>query len=723
MFIATNFAETHSAGASPMRGILLISSRFEKSKRMVADHSQFITIASAFLILRLLLPIGFSSRGPDISDYLRWGTLADGHLYPYINYWSEYPPLFSWSVLGLYRLSTLIPAWQNDPRFWFTVIFTSTLTLFDLGSLSLVYGIGLEIGDKTRALRSATLFAIGFIIAYAASSWYDAVPLFFLLLTLYFALRNRMVWSAVAVAIGFMVKIVPVVIVPVILRRLTRLRDQVTYVVVASVTVLGLMLPFVIVGWPYVLAFFQGIFSRRAWTSIWAVLEGGYSFGAVSPLISRFSPENAGIVQPSSLPWPIIHLAFAGLFLFIYTRRINWRDPMITVAFAGLTVNLFLLWSKGFSGQFAEYAFPFILLLLPSFRGVLYAGSLSFLWVAEWPMALLVVYDITEKPDAYMVWLIMTRTVITIALCLEYARILFPRLPRVLSRASLAVVAISWISVVPVGIALVSAHAQMQLAADPARPAVELIASSDVNTKTIVFASSQTFRRLYPLLRTVGDTRMLPPTDLVPEETRVAWLRDLAAHGPFWFIADEGDTTAIRDEGRNADAWLSNHACKVDAQWAEKIKVSRFVEMNDLPVQIPIGTTFADEIQLADMRLSAQTIRPGGTLCVEFNWESSRVPSGDYTVFVHLINAQGQLVAQSDLTPQGGFAPTSSWKAGSRISDRHGLILPDSLPSGDYTISAGLYRSDNQSPVRVTEGGSLLADASGIVLTQVYVAP
>jgi hypothetical protein len=338
-------------------------------------------------------------------------------------------------------------------------------------------------------------------------------------------------------------------------------------------------------------------------------------------------------------------------------------------------------------------------------------------------MALLVVYDTTEKPDAYMVWLIITRTVIIIALCLEYARILFPRLPRMLSRASLAIVVAGWISIVPVGIALVSSHAQLQIAVDPANPAIDLIANSNTNTKTIVFASSQTFRRLYPLLRTVGDTLMLPPADLVPEDTRAAWLRDLTSHGPFWFIADEGDTIAVRDEGRNADAWLSNRVCKVDAQWAGTTKVSRFVEMNELPIQIDIGTTFANEVQLVDMRMSAQTIRPGGTLCVEFDWQSIGVPSGDYTVFVHLVNPQGQLVAQSDLTPQGGFTPTGSWKAGSRISDRHGLILPDSLSPGDYTISAGLYRSDNQSPVRVTKGGSLLADASGIVLTQVHLAP
>jgi hypothetical protein len=144
--------------------------------------------------------------------------------------------------------------------------------------------------------------------------------------------------------------------------------------------------------------------------------------------------------------------------------------------------------------------------------------------------------------------------------------------------------------------------------------------------------------------------------------------------------------------------------------------------MPDLPVQIALGATFANEVQLEGMHMNAQTIRPGGTLCVELDWQSMGVPSGDYTAFVHLVNDQGQLVAQSDLTPQGGFAPTSSWKADSPISDRHGLILPDDLPPGDYTLHAGLYRSDNQSPVPVTKNGAPLTDGGGIVLTQVHVA-
>ena len=80
---------------------------------------------------------------------------------------------------------------------------------------------------------------------------------------------------------------------------------------------------------------------------------------------------------------------------------------------------------------------------------------------------------------------------------------------------------------------------------------------------------------------------------------------------------------------------------------------------------------------------------------------------------MHVINAAGQLVAQNDMQPHSGFAPTSQWKPGAAITDRHGLILPATLAPGDYTVRVGLYRSDDHTP----------AQPAAIDLTQINVAP
>src|SRR5512141_1213590 len=195
------------------------------------EHQAFLLILAGFLTFRLLLPLGFGSIGPDIYDYMRWGSLADSVLYPYVHYWSEYPPLFGWSAILIYRISTLVPALPEEPRYWFAIVLRLTMTLLDTGSLFLVYGLAQSLGTKSRAVRTAAFFAGGFIIAYAAAGWYDSMPLFFLLLTLYLALRDHYTSSAAAASIGFLVKLVPIILVPVVLRRIDRLRHASGYVI------------------------------------------------------------------------------------------------------------------------------------------------------------------------------------------------------------------------------------------------------------------------------------------------------------------------------------------------------------------------------------------------------------------------------------------------------------------------------------------------------------
>jgi hypothetical protein len=145
--------------------------------------------------------------------------------------------------------------------------------------------------------------------------------------------------------------------------------------------------------------------------------------------------------------------------------------------------------------------------------------------------------------------------------------------------------------------------------------------------------------------------------------------------------------------------------------------------MGAAPIPINTTATFADEIELSGANLSSQQLHSGGTLCVELNWKAIKVPAGDYTVFIHLVNSQGQVVAQTDLPPRGGFAPTSQWKVGSTLADKHGLIVPGNLPGGDYTVQVGLYRSDNQAPIRVTRGEAIMPDAIGVILAKANVVP
>ncbi len=685
-------------------------------RRTFRAHQSFLIVLILFVTFRLAMPFVFRSgsyfveQAPDIGDYLRWGALADSGLFPFVHYWSEYPPLFGWIMIGLYRLSTLLPAWKFDQRLWLAVVLQIALTLCDVGSVILIYVIARRLGSKARAVRTAALFAASFIAAYAASSWFDTAPAFFMLLAVYLALRDQWIGSGVVVGIGIMTKVIPLVVVPLTLRRIAALRPLLRYTVALSITVLVVGLPFFVVRSDFILAFLRSTFNRPTWLSVWALFDGNYQYGVAVPIIERFSAATIGTPPQTQLPWPLINIAFVAIFLFIYTRRADWRKPANSIALGGLTVNLFLLWSKGFSGQFIVYAFPFLVLLMPNLRGVLYTALLSVLWVAEWPLAFMPL----ENQNWFIAWLVLARTAILIALCVEYAAQVFPRVSRAARHTGNAVLLIGWLSVVPVSVLAVNAYTTTALQADAALPGLDVIrAQSNDRATSIAFGQTRLFRRLYPAARDLGEPTLLPIFKHTPEEARLDWLRSIGSRGPFWFISDEGDPTTA-DENRQAETWMTEHACRVDSNNAGSARVSRFIApLNATGSFQTNGAVFNEEIALNGFQLSQSALKPGDGLCVELKWQALKQPAADDTVFVHVINAAGQLVAQNDMQPQSGFAPTSQWQPGATITDRHGVILPTNLPTGDYTIRVGLYRSDDQSSV----------PPGAIDLTKITVAP
>ncbi|GEM_PF-1723018 len=87
---------------------------------------------------------------------------------------------------------------------------------------------------------------------------------------------------------------------------------------------------------------------------------------------------------------------------------------------------------------------------------------------------------------------------------------------------------------------------------------------------------------------------------------------------------------------------------------------------------------------------------PGGAVAVQIDWRDVRPLGGDYTVFVHLDSASGQLAAQQDGPPATGLRPTRQWTPGEVVYDRHGVLLPSDLPPGDYRLNVGLYQGQQR---------------------------
>lgn len=84
-------------------------------------------------------------------------------------------------------------------------------------------------------------------------------------------------------------------------------------------------------------------------------------------------------------------------------------------------------------------------------------------------------------------------------------------------------------------------------------------------------------------------------------------------------------------------------------------------------------------------------VGPGEELELELYWRALEKMGADYTVFVHLIDADGEVVAQHDGQPLKGFYPTSFWDVGDVVRDELNLSLGAAAPVGEYELVVGMY--------------------------------
>ena len=77
---------------------------------------------------------------------------------------------------------------------------------------------------------------------------------------------------------------------------------------------------------------------------------------------------------------------------------------------------------------------------------------------------------------------------------------------------------------------------------------------------------------------------------------------------------------------------------------------------------------------------------------VTLHWHVRHLLLDDWTIFVHLVDENGKLVAQGDSQPLRGTLPTSYWRQGDRLLDLHTLPIPDNLPEGPLYLRVGFYQ-------------------------------
>jgi len=119
---------------------------------------------------------------------------------------------------------------------------------------------------------------------------------------------------------------------------------------------------------------------------------------------------------------------------------------------------------------------------------------------------------------------------------------------------------------------------------------------------------------------------------------------------------------------------------------------------------------FGEQMRLVGYALSEPTVRAGSRLWVTLYWEALKMMDKDYSVFVHLVDDRGVIIAQRDSWPGAGNDPTRDWQVGQVRRDVHRLDVPTPLlAQGPCRIQVGLYdhATGQRLPVYITGGSGI----------------
>lgn len=119
---------------------------------------------------------------------------------------------------------------------------------------------------------------------------------------------------------------------------------------------------------------------------------------------------------------------------------------------------------------------------------------------------------------------------------------------------------------------------------------------------------------------------------------------------------------------------------------AVTLTIGRLTALSNLSAPpVSDGSTFEYGITL----LGYDILNTLGT--IHFYWQArERVPA-NYTLFVHLVDEQGNKLAQADGEPLNGDWPTSAWEPGQAFVDLRHINLPSDLPLDQYSFKVGWY--------------------------------
>jgi hypothetical protein len=237
------------------------------------------------------------------------------------------------------------------------------------------------------------------------------------------------------------------------------------------------------------------------------------------------------------------------------------------------------------------------------------------------------------------------------------------------------------------------------LPAKPVREIVEILNQTVQPVDAVITnspAATEAFAELYKGRASVLglNTGSGPlPADIT---ARLNWI--MTHHRQVWWLPGE-----LPPEKSAVEQTLLATGFRVRNDRFERQRLALFAYPEQLTIADRLTSLNFDVIRLAKVAYTSP-VAAGQALPVELQWQTAAPLAEDYHVFIHLLDRQGRMVAQADGQPGQWTRPTTSWRVGETVVDRHGLWISPEMPAGYYQLRLGLYRPGDGRRLHLPDG-------------------
>lgn len=394
---------------------------------------QLAIVLVVFAVVRIVAAIYFPPRYSEFASFhYPFAALSDFGFYPFVHYWLEYPPLFPWLSVAVYKVCGAFCSVETQEHFRsYCVLLQSIVALFDAANAMLVFLLVRRSANAKSGLFACGAFVCSFALNQADAGFFDSITLFYILLCMELFLRDRRLLSGIALGLGIVTKIMPISLLPAVTRFKWNRASMSRFAFGGAVSILLLWGAFFVIRADYAAMPIRANSVRQPWETVWALMEGQHLFGFLGPVpngeasieidpqvwesinkikdrgnglnpaqyyrvAGRFSPD-LSLYPKTKLSgiYSGIGLLVIGMVGFTWMKLRRLEQPKAFVRYCGCLICIFLLYSKGWSPQFVVLPVAVLLIGFPDWRGALAAAVLLTINYLEMPVWL---FDVQSEP-------------------------------------------------------------------------------------------------------------------------------------------------------------------------------------------------------------------------------------------------------------------------------------------------------------------------------------